>query len=266
MRSFNCQRRCLHRRPGFAIRELLMIVLVIGMVLGGYVVIVQPVRPSSLTPGARLMDTPRYCDIDVGEEFVCQMDLTKFSKSDSGQKPYYVSRLRIARRDCRSSEPFLLEILSFEQSPREIPAVCRVWTLMSEDAVSAYLRNHRETTMAASARQQQEFTKLSYLAPQSQAVDGLEDIFWQQLPAELRKTGRLVVTTEVDLQHLYQVQGFPLNRVASAIRLASGTDIGELPTLSALLQQPDDTHQWLTDDDVQTVARLLLQRLTEHLP
>ena len=230
--------------------------------------IVRPVLPPSLTPGERLTDITRSCEIDVGEEFVGQLDLTKFSKSDSAQKPYYISRLRIARRDCRSSEPFLLEVLSFEQSSREIPAVCRVWTLMSADAARSYLRNHREKATAFSARREQEqpFADLSYIAPQSQAVDGLEDRFWEQLPTELRRTGRLVVTSEVELQHLHEVADFPLKQVASAVRSTSGTSIGEQANLSAIMRQSDDANQWLKDNDMQTIARQLLLRLLEHLP
>lgn len=248
-------------RRGLAARDLLLIGVFSAAAIG-YVVdgLRRNKQAASQVSSPRIIhsSTPEEpawteirsnCVTPLGEEFLCLMELRKIEKPDPLSEPYYLTRLRIGRRRVESPDSFILEIRSTELESQEDPATCEIFSVQSADAEEANLHAHLEAQITAATRGEVIF----YNGSTPKSVGNLEDALRLLLPETLQDTGHLLLTSQLNLEDLRDVQDYPLDRLAFAIRDAAEEHDWDTIEIAAVLHQSETVDPSLTQDEVSTL-------------
>jgi hypothetical protein len=95
---------------GFVVKELLLVLAAIATGVVGLKVIIQLGDEQHEGPLAIQAEEMFRREVPLGDEFLCLASVTKIAKRASSIRPYYVSRVRFARRNPHAFELFLLDL------------------------------------------------------------------------------------------------------------------------------------------------------------
>lgn len=97
-----------------------------------------------------------------------------------------------------------------------------------------------------------------------QQIRRLEECLWQYVPQELLQTGTFTMLAKPRICDLHELDGFPLNRLASAIRSAARRENWPVSDPGTLLATSNRSA--LSGAMQQALAQSLIVRFLEALP
>ena len=254
-------------RGGFAVKELLLVLAVIGSATVCLTRMDLRDGREQRTAWAIRPELIIEQEVPLGPEFACTVRLFKFP---APQRPYYLSRVQFACRDAVCSDPFVIDVFSeVTSTPIWVTkATVRTWTLKSVDAALDYLYEHGKIAIAPSELAEPERTSAisDSLSFHVREATSLDEPLWRCVPTTLQETGILVNTGGTGLQGLHELQGASLSRLAGAIRSAARRDHWKSDDPHALLPMENADDRDLTTSQQHTVAQSLVHRLLEYLP
>ena len=218
-------------------------------------------RPALVPAGPVLTDMRSRCIIPLGEEFICLLQIRKVEKRDSRSEPSYLTHMCIGRLHPKSSEPFILEILSSaEEDSRSVPAKCTIQVVLSDHEANGFLRTIEKSQQVKGGE------ILVYNGPTPLPVRNVNETLRRLLPDTLQESGSLLLTSQFKLEQLQDVHDYPLARLAFVIRQTANVQNWDTVDITALLRQSEAAVRDLTQDEVERIAGGQLLRLLEYLP
>ena len=100
-------------RSGVAAKELLLVTAVIGAAAFGLRFLDPDTSHKREAVRAGEVVTLLRREVPLDDEFVCVVSVEELSSRGSPHPPYYMSRVRFARRNSDSSEPYLVEFFGY---------------------------------------------------------------------------------------------------------------------------------------------------------
>ena len=207
------------------------------------------------------------CEVPIADDFVCVVRVERFSNPTSQSPPFHRSRLLFARRTSDPESAFLLDVMVEETNIWHENSQCRTWSFVEADAVLNDLNDAAGDSGIHSEmppQQQQLAVDLQAANNRMQAAIALADPLWRCVPPEFQDSGFLVLTSETNLDHLHEIDGFPLSRLWTAIRTTARNDNWTHDDPRTLF--PPKKVTTLPDDQQLKLAQSLVYRLVADLP
>lgn len=251
-------------RQGALNGELLLVLAGVGCVV---VCLNALVPPPDHPEQPRRIDLISGYELSLGDEFVCMVSLTMTETPNSVEPPVYMSRLKFVSEAAASSDVYMLDI-TVEENGHLNQKICRTWNLLSATEALDHLYERGMTNIAPArmTRDDQLAAICRAISHGFQPVTGLQEPLQPQLSGEMQEEGVLVLTSDVPLDRIRDIEGFPLERLAAAIDEISSRWSATPENLMAVLATNTITEANFTVSRQHAVSRLLVGRLLEVLP
>jgi hypothetical protein len=252
-------------RRGIAVKELL---LVLAVATGGgvCVMLLDPISDKQRDVRAGEPELLMQCEVAIGDEFVCVATVTSYENPDSSATPFRRSQLMFARQNSGADGAFLFDTHASEDRHWYAHNRCRTWSFTTEESLLNEATSTYSTSEDALTPSERDQFLVEIWATDCWVlqVNRLPDPLRQCVPRPLRESGLLAITGSTCIEHVHELSGYPLARLAAAIRKATHEEDWTREDPQLLL--PAGTAFDLSPDQQQNLARALIRRLEGALP